>query len=138
MRDRIELANSRHCDGVDPDNVDGYSQNQAGLHLTPANQLDYNRYLDTANPCLYLKIPSSSLSNCVIILQQTEAHGYGLAIGLKNDLSQLSDLVGDFDFAIDESCMTYNECYLYKPFMLESKSRQTCPNIKEDCPRKLV
>ncbi|XP_052090582.1 uncharacterized protein LOC127727175 [Mytilus californianus] len=92
MRDRISYAASRHCDGVDPDNVDGWAQNQAGLHLTPADQLDYNRYL------------------------AREAHGHGLAIGLKNDVSQLSDLVGDFDFAINESCMNYHECGRYKPF----------------------
>ncbi|CAC5377558.1 unnamed protein product [Mytilus coruscus] len=47
MRDRIAYAKSRHCDGVDPDNVDGWAQNQAGLHLTSDNQLDYNRYLAT-------------------------------------------------------------------------------------------
>ncbi|XP_076092015.1 uncharacterized protein LOC143063646 [Mytilus galloprovincialis] len=92
MRDRIAYAKSRHCDGVDPDNVDGYSQNQAGLHLTPDDQLDFNRYL------------------------ATEAHGNGLAVGLKNDVSQLNDLVGDFDFAINESCMDFNECNRYKPF----------------------
>ncbi|XP_052090295.1 uncharacterized protein LOC127726959 [Mytilus californianus] len=93
MRDRIAHAKSRHCDGVDPDNVDGWAQNQAGLHLTSDNQLDYNRYL------------------------AREAHGYGLAIGLKNDVSQLDDLVGDFDFAINESCMDYDhECDRYKPF----------------------
>ncbi|XP_063416906.1 uncharacterized protein LOC134699222 [Mytilus trossulus] len=97
MRDRIKLANYRHCDGVDPDNVDGYSQNQAGLHLTPDDQLDFNRYL------------------------ATEAHGYGLAIGLKNDVSQLHELVGDFDFAVNESCMNYNECDLYKPFFYARK-----------------
>ncbi|CAC5364300.1 unnamed protein product [Mytilus coruscus] len=92
MRDRIENTNSRHCDGVDPDNVNGWAQNQSGLYLTPDDQLDYNRYLATV------------------------AHENGLAIGLKNDVSQISDLVGDFDFAINESCMKYHECDLYKPF----------------------
>ncbi|XP_076092029.1 uncharacterized protein LOC143063653 isoform X1 [Mytilus galloprovincialis] len=92
MRDRFEYAQSRHCDGVCPDNVDGWVENQAGLYLTPENQLDYNRYL------------------------AIEAHGYGLAIGLKNDVSQLDDLVGDFDFAINESCMDFDDCNRYKPF----------------------
>ncbi|CAG2252457.1 unnamed protein product [Mytilus edulis] len=47
---------------------------------------------------------------------KNKAHGYGLAIGLKNDVSQLDDLVGDFDFAINESCMDFDDCNRYKPF----------------------
>ena len=49
MRARIELAISRHCDGIDPDNLFGWEGNVAGLHLTPENQLDYNRYLANGN-----------------------------------------------------------------------------------------
>ena len=51
----------------------------------------------------------------------TEAHARGLAIGLKNDLDQVGDLVSSFDFAINEQCFHYNECDLVKPFVAASK-----------------
>ena len=43
MGKRMDLAKQKGCDGVDPDNVDGYS-NDTGLPLTAAHQLDYNRF----------------------------------------------------------------------------------------------
>ncbi|XP_052090581.1 uncharacterized protein LOC127727174 [Mytilus californianus] len=97
MRNRTAIAKSRHCDGVVPTNVDGASGNQAGFYFTADNQLDYNRYL------------------------VTEAHGNDLAIGLMNDVLQLNELVGDFDFAINVSCMDYHECHEYKPFFYARK-----------------
>ena len=33
------------------------------------------------------------------------AHERSLTIGLKNDLDQIDDLVDDFDFAVNESCV---------------------------------
>ena len=45
------------------------------------------------------------------------AHRHGLAVGLKNDLSQVEDLVGSFEFAINEECFTYHECELLSPFV---------------------
>ncbi|CAC5364296.1 unnamed protein product [Mytilus coruscus] len=97
MRNRTAYAKSRHCDDVVPTNVDGASWNQAGIHFTADNQLDYNRYL------------------------VTEAHGNDLAIGLMNDVLQLHELVGDFDFAINVSCMDYHECHKYKHFFYARK-----------------
>jgi hypothetical protein len=49
------------------------------------------------------------------------AHHRGLAVGLKNDLSQVKDLVRDFDFAINEECFTYDECELLTPFVEAAK-----------------
>ncbi len=49
------------------------------------------------------------------------AHRHGLAVGLKNDLSQVKDLLGDFDFAINEECFTYDECGKLKPFVRAGK-----------------
>jgi hypothetical protein len=85
MRQRMDLAKQKGCDAVDTDNVDGYSNN-TGLPLTAADQLNYNRAL------------------------AVEAHGHGLAIGLKNDLGQAAQLEPDFDFSINEQCHVYNEC----------------------------
>ncbi|WP_133491297.1 endo alpha-1,4 polygalactosaminidase [Alcanivorax sp. 24] len=96
MADRLDLAVEKGCDGVDPDNVDGYS-NHTGLPLTYQNQLDYNIWL------------------------AGEAHQRGLAVSLKNDLGQIQDLVAHFDFAINESCHEWDECELLTPFTQAGK-----------------
>ncbi len=44
MQARLDLAVSKGCNGVEPDNVDGYA-NSGGFPLTAATQLDYNRFL---------------------------------------------------------------------------------------------
>ncbi len=97
MRARMDLAVSKKCDAVDPDNVDGYT-NGPGFPLTAATQLDYNKFL------------------------AAEAHARGLSVGLKNDLSQVAALVDDFDFAINEQCQAYRECDMLAPFIARSKA----------------
>jgi len=92
MKKRMDLARSKGCDGVDPDNVDGYTNNP-GFPLTAADQLDFNRFL------------------------ATEAHARGLAVALKNDLNQVTQLVGNFDMAVNEQCFEFSECGLLKPFI---------------------
>ncbi|WP_420868778.1 endo alpha-1,4 polygalactosaminidase [Cupriavidus pauculus] len=96
MMARMDLAKSKGCDGVDPDNVDGYT-NKPGFPLTAATQLDYNRFL------------------------ATQAHARGLAVGLKNGVAQLSDLASAFDFAVNEQCFQYNECSGYSAFTVQGK-----------------
>ncbi|HEY3450768.1 MAG TPA: endo alpha-1,4 polygalactosaminidase [Myxococcales bacterium] len=85
MKARLDLAAQKKCDGVEPDNMDGYL-NDTGFTLTAADQLAYNRFI------------------------ATEAHVRGLSVGLKNDIDQLDDLVGDYDWALNEECVKYNEC----------------------------
>jgi hypothetical protein len=97
FRARLDLAAAKGCDGVEPDNVDGY-QNRTGFELTYDDQLAFNRFL------------------------AVEAHARGLAIGLKNDLDQVRDLVGDFDFAVNEECYQWNECHLLSPFVDAGKA----------------
>ena len=41
------------------------------------------------------------------------AHARGLAVGLKNDLGQLTALQPAFDFAVNEQCFAYKECSAY-------------------------
>ncbi len=94
---RLDLARERGCDGVEPDNVDGYS-NATGFPLTAEDQLDFNRFLATA------------------------AHERALSVGLKNDLEQIPELVDDFDWALDEECMSYDECDLLLPFIDAGKA----------------
>lgn len=96
MKSRLELAASKNCDGVEPDNVDAYT-NGPGLPLNAGTQLEYNRYL------------------------AAEAHALGLAIGLKNDVDQLAALAPDFDFAVNEQCHEYDECGGYAAFTSAGK-----------------
>lgn len=97
MKDRLDRAVAKRCDGVEPDNVDGYANNP-GFPLTAATQLDYNRFL------------------------AREAHARGLSVGLKNDLEQVAALVPDFDWALNEECVKYDECDLLVPFVKAGKA----------------
>jgi hypothetical protein len=96
MEARLDLAAARGCDGVEPDNVDGYS-NSTGFDLTNVDQLEYNVWLANA------------------------AHARGLAIALKNDTSQVVTLEPYFDLAVVEECHRYNECEAYLPFLEAGK-----------------
>lgn len=97
MTARLDLAVTKGCDGVEPDNVDGYA-NDSGFPLSGADQLAYNRWL------------------------AQQAHSRGLSIGLKNDLDQIPDLVGDFDWALNEQCFEFNECDTLLPFVQAGKA----------------
>jgi hypothetical protein len=94
---RFDLCRSKGFDAVEPDNVDGY-RNDSGFPLTAADQLAFNRMVAAL------------------------AHARGLAVGLKNDLDQLPQLVGDFDFAVNEQCAEYHECEQLSPFVQQHKA----------------
>ena len=96
MRARLDLAVQKGCDGVEPDNMDGYL-NTTGFALRSDDQLAYNKFI--AN----------------------EARKRGLAVGLKNDLEQITALEPYFDFGLTEQCYEYNECDKTAPFILKSK-----------------
>ncbi len=96
MEARLELAVQKGCDGVDPDNVNGYV-NDSGFPLTYEDQLAYNIFLAQA------------------------AHARGLAIGLKNDLAQIPDLLPYFDWMLNEECFTFRECDQLLPFVQSGK-----------------
>ena len=97
MAARLDLAAQKNCDGVDPDNVDGYT-NATGFPLSYQDQLTYNRWL------------------------AEQAHQRGLAIGLKNDLDQIPDLLPYFEWALNEECFSYDECDLLTPFVQAGKA----------------
>ena len=97
MGARLDLAVSKGCDAVEPDNVDGYT-NATGFDLSADDQLDYNRWL------------------------ATQAHDRGLSVGLKNDVDQVEALVDDFDWALNEECVTYEECETTSPFIEQGKA----------------
>lgn len=96
MAKRIQMCKDKGFVAIDPDNVDGYT-NDSGFPLTYADQKSFLLFLAST------------------------AHSLGLAIGLKNDLDQIPDLVSQFDFAVNEQCWQYQECDKYKPFVNASK-----------------
>jgi len=95
--ERLDLAVQKGCDGVEPDNMDGYANN-TGFTLTGYDQLDFNRFV------------------------AVEAHARGLSVGLRNDVSQISALEGCFDWALNEECFAYEECGVYSPFLASNKA----------------
>jgi hypothetical protein len=96
MSARLDLAVSKGCDGVEPDNMDGYTNNP-GFPLNATTQLDYNRHI------------------------AAQARARGLKVGLKNDIDQLAALAPDFDFAVNEQCHQYGECDGYTAFTRQGK-----------------
>lgn len=97
MEGRLDLAATKGCDGVEPDNVDIYND-ESGFELTSANQIDYNSFL------------------------ATQAHERGLSIGLKNALELINRLEPEFDWAINEECFDYDECSDLQPFLNAGKA----------------
>jgi len=45
-----------------------------------------------------------------------------MSVALKNDLNQVTDLVSDFDFALDEQCFEFGECDKLTPFIGANKA----------------
>ncbi len=97
MKKRLDFAITQGCDGVEPDNMDGYLNNP-GFDFNAQDQLAYNRFI--AN----------------------EAHQRNLSVGLKNDLDQILQLVEYYDFAVNEQCFEYDECNLLVPFINAGKA----------------
>jgi hypothetical protein len=96
MAARLDLCREKGFDAVEPDNVDAWT-NPSGFDLTAADQAAYNRALARL------------------------AHERGLAVGLKNDVEQAALLEPDFDFAVVEECVRYDECELLAPFVRAGK-----------------
>lgn len=96
MMKRLDLAVEKGCDGVEPDNMDGYTNN-SGFPLTASDQLLYNKSI------------------------ADEAHRRGLSVGLKNDVDQILELEPFFDFAVNEQCHEFDECEAMSPFIEAGK-----------------
>lgn len=115
MAARIDMCRTKGFDAVEPDNMDGYA-NTTGFPLTAADQLRYNRLIARL------------------------AHDRGMSVGLKNDLDQIPQLLGDFDFAVNEQCAEHEECEEMTPFIeagkavfhveYELKTSEFCPEAR--------
>ncbi|KAK6332905.1 hypothetical protein TWF696_002924 [Orbilia brochopaga] len=97
MQARLNVAKAKGFDGVDWDNVDGYTQN-SGFKITAAHQIAYNRMLADIS------------------------HAQRMTVALKNDLGQAAALAPYFDFAVNEQCGYYQECNLLEPFLKAGKA----------------
>jgi hypothetical protein len=113
MTTRIEMAKTKGCDGIDPDNVDGYA-NANGVGLTEADAIDYLSFLSTT------------------------AHANGLSIGLKNAGGLVGKVLDMMEFHVNEQCLQFNECSLFQPFIEAGKPvfhieyPDAAPNITPD------
>jgi hypothetical protein len=96
MKTRLDLAVTKGCDGVDPDNVDGYD-NDNGLGLTEADSVDYVTFL--AN----------------------QAHSRNLSVGLKNAGGIVDDVIDCVEWSVNEQCVQYDECDTYSAFIQHQK-----------------
>jgi len=96
MKARLSLAASKGCDGVDPDNVDGYG-NDNGLGLTTADAVSYVKFLVNG------------------------AHASGLSIGLRNAAEIVPDVVDLMQWAVNEQCAEYDECDAFQDFIHAGK-----------------
>ncbi|KAH8656825.1 endo alpha-1,4 polygalactosaminidase precursor [Ilyonectria robusta] len=97
MARRIKLAAEKGCDGIDPDNVDGYSNNN-GVGLKKADSIDFIKFLSR------------------------EARKYGLSIGLKNAGEIIPDVIDVVDFQVNEECVKYNEGETFGAFINAGKA----------------
>ncbi|KAK6337373.1 hypothetical protein TWF730_002775 [Orbilia blumenaviensis] len=97
MQKRVQKAKAKGFDGVDWDNVDGYTQD-SGFKITKAHQIAYNKMLADIS------------------------HDLKMTVALKNDLGQAKTLARYFDYAVNEQCSYYDECSLLEPFLSTGKA----------------
>jgi len=96
LRARLDLCAARGFDGVEPDNIEIHD-NDTGFPITYQDQLAYARFL------------------------AEEAHGRGLAIGLKNAPDMVADSLSCFDFAITEDAFFQQWIGKMLPFIESGK-----------------
>ncbi|KAH7159650.1 glycoside hydrolase superfamily [Dactylonectria estremocensis] len=96
MQKRIEFAADRGCDAIDPDNVDGF-QNDNGLNLTAADAIDFVKFLAET------------------------AASYSMSTGLKNAGDIIEDVLDYVHFSVNEQCVEYSECETFAAFIEADK-----------------
>ncbi|KAK4191038.1 glycoside hydrolase superfamily [Podospora australis] len=96
MAGRVEIASRMGCDGIDPDNVDGY-QNDNDLDLTSLDSIGLMTFL------------------------ADEAHKRNMSIGLKNAGDIVKTMLPRMQFAVNEQCAEYKACSIFSPFVRADK-----------------
>ncbi|CAG8899242.1 unnamed protein product [Penicillium egyptiacum] len=114
MSSRLDMAQQKGCDGVDPDNIDAYG-NENGLGLTEADSVDFLTFL------------------------ASEAHSRGMSIGLKNGGDIIGSVIDKMQWSVNEQCAEYNECEVYAVFTEVNKpvfhieySGETIESVSDD------
>lgn len=97
LEQRMDLCRSKGFQAIDPDNVDGWAHD-TGFDLTRTDSIRLVRALAEA------------------------AHARGLAIGLKNSIEIIGEVVDTVDFAVNEQCLAHGECGAYQPFLDRGKA----------------
>lgn len=110
MKARMDEAKSKGCDGIDPDNIDGY-ENDSGFDLTKDDAVNYLQFM------------------------ADYAHDRGMAFGLKNGGGIVDKVVDFSEWVIIEQCVKYNECDQYQPFIKQDKPafQIEYSSVKEGC-----
>lgn len=96
MAKRIQLAADKGCDAIDPDNIDGY-QNNNGLGLTKKDAINYMKFLSK------------------------KATALNMAIGLKNAGDIIDDVIDYTHFSVNEECVDYSECEVFAKYTKNNK-----------------
>jgi hypothetical protein len=97
MAARLDMAKQKGFDAVEPDNIDGYSNN-TGFSLSAKDQLSYNKWI--AEQC----------------------HARRLSVGLKNDVEQAAALEPYYDWTPNEESYKYDEYSTLKVFSDNNKA----------------
>ena len=90
LAERFDMCAAKGFDAVEPDLMDGLRQR----HRLPDHRSRPDRF-----------------NRFVARL----AHDRGLSVALKNDVEQVAELVGDFDFTVNEECAAFAECAALTP-----------------------
>ncbi|KAJ6649266.1 hypothetical protein Bhyg_04500 [Pseudolycoriella hygida] len=96
MQRRFRDAVAKGCEGIDPDNMNGWSVN-TGFNISFNDQLFYNQAI------------------------AREVRRLGMLAGLKNDNEQAVALEPFSDFAVVEECAQYRECDDFDIFIQRNK-----------------
>eukprot|EP01087_Luapelamoeba_hula_P019212 TRINITY_DN633_c0_g1_i3.p1 TRINITY_DN633_c0_g1~~TRINITY_DN633_c0_g1_i3.p1 ORF type:complete len:410 (-),score=69.37 TRINITY_DN633_c0_g1_i3:89-1183(-) len=104
MGPRMDLAASKGCDGVEPDNIDCFANSDCYRTMTNPTvskgslvkqaQLTYNSWL------------------------ASYAHNKSLLIAQKNCIDLIPQLYTSYDLALNEQCQYYSECDSYKQYYI--------------------
>lgn len=103
MYPRFQAAFERGCHAVELDNIDCFQNSDCykklGLSsaLARTYQVAYNQW------------------------QLDVAHGLGLSVAMKNALDLVQEMGGQYDMAVNEQCLQYDECDMLQSFTASDK-----------------
>ena len=106
--ERIQLAKSYGCDGILPDHIDCFENQNCWETMR-------NPIVSKGSDVKYANIAFSTW-------MATYAHELNMIIGQKNAVYSIPDLVSFFDFSVNEQCVKFKECDKYAPYIEANKA----------------